>query len=484
MNQFIYLHELDSTRLSRREVLAGQDAMFYQIVNKGNCVVVTYNQLTDAPSFLYPLKWQETYQQMLQLFENGSIKVARYIDRTPGGGLRETRTAAQYVLHAVSKALGAVEQGADTFIFSALPVKRNNRPMLETLRDAIQFSDPARIEDLVAIAQDPTRRSDWDALGIADISLSDLEYILRYVRLILHLSQEPLSHISAKSIDDPISLLPDYLSAALAAEPSPSEHPSLYPHFTSACALLRRLKEEIPASKQFSRSPWLAPLLDMAEEATEEDLPTILLAEAIINLCYNYTVEENIRDISKRYGSLTDGFLPDFIQRLDAFWQESLAGLHIFNDKQSSDLGISPRELPNWALAVSTRNETARLRSLPTQPIENADALWRRRSRWGLQKKLLSSLIYLPLFLLLEWAINFLETLLTEPNAISLPTWEHLLPLLLSAACTTFFLGLISGWISRRMTIPDIADTLSNVWHSMRDLFSLRRVQNGGKSHE
>ena len=319
MNQFVYLHELDSTRLSREEVLIGQQAMFYEIINKGNCVVITYNQLTDAPAFLYPLKWQDTYEKMLQLFENGSIKVARYVDRTPGGSFRETRTAAQYVLHAVSKALGSVENEADTFIFSALPVKRNNRPMLETIRDAVQFSDPARIEDLISAAGDPNRKDEWPALGIADIPVEDLEYILRYVRLILHLSQQPLAHIPAKPTSEPIWLLPDYLSAVLSATPSAETYPALFPLFSQAQEVLRRFAQEIPMHKQYSRSPWLTLLLDWFEDASEAEKPVILMAEAIVNLCYNYTVEDNIRDICKSYSGNETGFLPDFFEHLNTF---------------------------------------------------------------------------------------------------------------------------------------------------------------------
>ncbi len=479
MNQTVYLHALDSTRLSRAEVLAGQQALYHQILCKGNCVAITYNQLTDAPAFLYPLKYQETYEQMLQLFENGSLKVSRYIDRTPGGGLRETRTAAQYVLHALSKALGTAETGADTFIFSALPVRRNNRPMLEALRDAIQFSDPARIRDLIAAASDSRRQAEWASLGIADIPLADLEYIHRYVSLILHLSQEPLSHISAKPITEPIWLLPDYLSAALHGEEGLPHTSPLQPHFSTAAALLRRLADELPQNKQYSRSPWLAILLDMAEDAAEEEMAGILMAEAIVNLCYNYTVEENIQNISKRYADNTSGFLPDFLQQLEQFWQETQDGLHIFNDKQSGDLGITKEELPSWALAVSTRNATVLLDSGDLQPGEDEDACWRKRSRWALGKKILSALVYVPLFLVLECGLSLLETLLTEPGAMAFPTWSEIPAMLLSAVCTAFFFGLISGLLSRYVAIPDIADTLSSIWHSARDLMALRRTQKG-----
>ena len=45
MRRFVYLFELDSVRNSKKEIQKGQQALFEEIVKKGNTVVLSFNQL-------------------------------------------------------------------------------------------------------------------------------------------------------------------------------------------------------------------------------------------------------------------------------------------------------------------------------------------------------------------------------------------------------------------------------------------------------
>lgn len=47
MREYVYLFELDSVRKTDEEIIAGQKALYNEIVNNGNIVVLTYNQLVD-----------------------------------------------------------------------------------------------------------------------------------------------------------------------------------------------------------------------------------------------------------------------------------------------------------------------------------------------------------------------------------------------------------------------------------------------------
>lgn len=51
MRRFVYLFELDSVRNSKKEIQRGQQALFEEIVKKGNTVVLSFNQLTDSEAF-------------------------------------------------------------------------------------------------------------------------------------------------------------------------------------------------------------------------------------------------------------------------------------------------------------------------------------------------------------------------------------------------------------------------------------------------
>ena len=52
MKRLVYLYELDSVRNSKKEIVLGQQALFEEIVKKGNTVVLSYNQLTDSEAFI------------------------------------------------------------------------------------------------------------------------------------------------------------------------------------------------------------------------------------------------------------------------------------------------------------------------------------------------------------------------------------------------------------------------------------------------
>lgn len=56
MKRLVYLYELDSVRNSKKEIVLGQQALFEEIVKKGNTVVLSYNQLTDSEAFYMLLK--------------------------------------------------------------------------------------------------------------------------------------------------------------------------------------------------------------------------------------------------------------------------------------------------------------------------------------------------------------------------------------------------------------------------------------------
>ena len=74
MRRFVYLFELDSVRNSKKEIQRGQQALFEEIVKKGNTVVLSFNQLTDSEAFLCAIRDEKAYEQMVQLFALGAIK--------------------------------------------------------------------------------------------------------------------------------------------------------------------------------------------------------------------------------------------------------------------------------------------------------------------------------------------------------------------------------------------------------------------------
>ncbi|MBE6747414.1 MAG: hypothetical protein E7558_08215 [Ruminococcaceae bacterium] len=56
MRKYVYLFELDSVRKTDAEIIAGQRALYDEIVKNGNIVVLTYNQLIDSTHLLTVVK--------------------------------------------------------------------------------------------------------------------------------------------------------------------------------------------------------------------------------------------------------------------------------------------------------------------------------------------------------------------------------------------------------------------------------------------
>lgn len=48
--KYVYLFELDSVRKTDEDIIEGQKAIYNEIVQQGNIVVMTYNQLVEGMS--------------------------------------------------------------------------------------------------------------------------------------------------------------------------------------------------------------------------------------------------------------------------------------------------------------------------------------------------------------------------------------------------------------------------------------------------
>ena len=46
--KYVFLFELDSVRKTDEDIIEGQKAIYNEIVQQGNIVVMTYNQLVDS----------------------------------------------------------------------------------------------------------------------------------------------------------------------------------------------------------------------------------------------------------------------------------------------------------------------------------------------------------------------------------------------------------------------------------------------------
>lgn len=129
MNKQVYLFELDSVRKTDAEIKKGQDALYDEILGNGNTVILSMNQITDSKSILCMLYDEKKYEFLKTYLMSGKIKISRF---------GTVRTASQYIQNAIDKNLA---KNNDVFIFSALPVKSNQKRLLLLMKEVLVNAD-------------------------------------------------------------------------------------------------------------------------------------------------------------------------------------------------------------------------------------------------------------------------------------------------------------------------------------------------------
>lgn len=478
MDELVYLFELDSVRSTPEEILLGQWALFREVALKGNRVVLTFNQLTDSQSFLCAVGEEESRSQILELFRMGAMKYSRYAppgyyDGLPGqrrqaltdqlaacrrehgelfrqGALkayeplpdrapqRVIRTASHYVQDSVERCLNDT---GETFLFSALPFRSTDRTVLRAISYALQYSDPAVLDTCPAPGEGDRQR---------------LDFARAYVELLLSLSREPLAVNPERQVRSrPMTAVLEQVFQACRQDPPRLEYP-LWEQMGRGARVLERLWDRVAAQGSPNRrSDWYAALL--AEEGPREDR---CMAEAIVDLCYNYTMAGSISGLEGSLGE-SAGFPPEFLERLAAYWADGQTGVHRFLRPDSTDAAPRPAgALPPWDTAA---------RLLKTVPA--AGATWERRMLGSHLRQVRNVALYLLAFLITSLLLDSLEggvTTLGERGQIN----EAVL-----ALGNIVLFGIAGSLLSWWLKLPDILDSVKQLGHTVLDVVRLFRAR-------
>ena len=490
MDKLVYLYELDSVHNSPREILRGQQALFEEIVLNGNQVVLTFNQLTDSQAFLCAIRDPRTYPHMLELFRLGVLKISRFAPHRSGELLNEEgeerlrdqvkecrasyerlfqdgvlksypplspnapqrvlRTASHYIQNSVEKCLN---DDNDSFLFSGLPFRTQDKEILSALSYALQYSDPSVLDTCPGAFRFPSE----DGLDGESRAQERRDYVRRYVEMILQLSREPLAanpektgaRVSFEEMLDRILRV----CAGLSLEPE-DEMAQLLPQ---ALEWLNTLRQTAfgPERPIRNRSNWYKALSRSGSE------PAVLLAEAVVDLCYNYTMEASITGVARHYRDDDTSFREDFLCRLRLYWEDGKQGIHQFQKGDQRTLSASvPDKMPPWSVAVRLlRSAPARTEQTDDRGeavYESTDAKGKRGWYWrighSLLKQLGTALIYFALFLAISFALDVLENVLLDMGTQL--QFNRFLLLLFNIV----LFGLLGSALSARFGLPDILD--------------------------
>lgn len=469
MNNLIYLYELDSVRNSPEEVEYAQQALFEELVMNGNIVVLSFNQLTDSKSFVSLIQDNNFYPNIIKLFKNGWIRVSLYCPY---------RTASQYMQEAISKCLiedeGTME---NTFLFSALPVKTTEKNLLKHMADALKFSD------LQLLEVNKDRFTDEDGQLDEAANNNRIQYLTRYLHMILTISQEKLAFNEPKisNNNERRNCFLDYIIEArkiLASSPNKT--------FSEAALEIQKLEQSLCGKNGIqNRSIWHKYLQDSREQKELNFSPDLdKIIEGVIDLCYNFQVENSINGVLKHY--LEEEFENEFLLRLKCYLQ--LEPYHNFLQPESNEWRAIPaRKDLKWSTAARIHDKPlgdfrfSRF-NIPKAPdIKDymnevyEQVLINHRKKWEAQKwKLLIGRFFILgmnalIFFMLNCLIGKIQN---DFGSLSNNVWINLL-------ITIFFFGLINSWIMQVLCIPDVLETAKNIRTSIIDFKVMWKTQRG-----
>lgn len=345
--RYVYLYELDSVRKSDQQVIKGQQALFDEIVCNGNCVVLSLNQLTDSRAILSMLRTKQQMNTLLQLFQKGHLKYARFED---------CRTPSYYIQKSIEE--------KRNFIYSSLPMKSNQYYLQKEVLEALKYADLSKFSDLI----EKQNKNDH-ALPVFDEyidghfkssvlgkeeALETLSYLKRFIEVILKISMYdayalPITEYTTEYPQVPFATFMEHI---LSFE---SENAL----FTETKSILKEIGQQLSHhhKNKNSRSEWLLCLLNKKREYSKQ---LFAFAECIIHLCYNYTVEYSIYNVSKHYeiSSLFQSdhtsFQNDFFARLQYEWKQDIDydQEYLYEESNQFQWFDAEKLCPDWDLAL------------------------------------------------------------------------------------------------------------------------------------
>lgn len=458
MNKLVYLEELDSVRNTPDEIKIGQQALYEEIVINGNKVVLTFNQVLDSRAFLSAIENEKQYQHIIELFQKGYLRFSSYTQQHTDGSKLIIGSASQYIQGSIQKALANEQE--ETYIFSGLPITRNEKNLLQLLYEAIQYSNPAILERYPDYKNDKER----------------LDYLQRYVKTVLQMSVEKLGNNPVK--DPSGKTLTQFLEWIMQfpADTFWADKPELLTQFKEAILCLKTIQKELKAPN--NRSNWHKLLKDTKPKGH-------LMAEAIVNVAYNYTVEDSIANISKHYKDGDDhDFFQDFDFRFNKYWAECAEQKHQLcaPEKSSHELYKDWTGMPHWATAtrlIANRNVIKQLEKRESQAKKTAtlyEANYRKeKNSWNARTVLLLCMQFV-IAIIISFVIHgFNETSSAVENFIG--GWlaafgiggDNLTIFLTNFLIYTIGFGTIWSLLQMILNLPDIAENLKKLCLSIYD---------------
>lgn len=501
MNKLVYLFELDSVRITDKQMELAMKALTREILVYGNTVVITYNQLVDSRFFLSLLNDDRWAEDILKLFRLGKIKISQF---------GQIRTPSQYLLNSALNS-------SDEFIFSGLPIRSSQKSLIALAKRSLMYSDltelseyingPRKKEERDELLREYTKDEEDGKIKIMPCKLDDekkedlLRDLYAALNLILRISNIQNAYNPAK---DTGAIKIDLSLYGFFERVVKCVHPNI-PEWVNAIATLTFIfDEEEEGGKKVlkdknKRSEIKNRIYNKYNASDKSDMTrrAYSLAEAIIDLCYNYTCESSISNVSRHYdidefhdkaGSY-ETFVDDFLRRLAQYYGDGGCCASCFLTGETNDFKLY--EFKNsWfcnlkrTVRLVEYTSAGFLKNAPTDKLypyeyqlEEQRKTQHRRIILGFVNKVIWTIIYLASTLAIANINGFWESIIdheVETGLFSIFPPIRLIAIVIPFLLVFDVIGTLFDFITKRLrlNIPSPGECLGNLISLVVDCIS------------
>lgn len=305
MNKKVYLHELDCSMETPYEIKRGQWALYDQIVNQGNIVVLSYFEVIDSCTFytLYNSS-EDNKNAILSLLKSGRIKL---------NGFKDRRTPAQCLIEQIKL---YINENEFPYLFSVLDndflnkkvlyiredgkEKKLYNNLLQPLKRSIIYNDPLFFDRLYLNFNKINNRYTYKENNLDEKNY--IKYIENYVRMVLEISSiencvdydGESNYISIKEIYDDFIDFSDCNNDAV-------KYTDDKISWNDICDKLKSLSKNFLDSDFNKREQWYIKIDRFLNNANDREKEILHISKAIIDSIYNMSVASSVRSSNIDY---------------------------------------------------------------------------------------------------------------------------------------------------------------------------------------
>ena len=342
-----------------------------------------------------------------------------------------------------------MQSNSDAFLFSGIPVKCTDKALLEKIKRSLAYGDLTLLEE--------TRNT----FEVESTEWEKIDYIMRYVRMILILSMEKLAMNPGKENIE-YSFI-DYMNEIILICESETDQ-----RLTQCAKLLSEIKEQLDSIQcSNNRTNWI----NYINEFDESEIAN--MAEAMVDLCYNYTIEESISGVARHFLD-REGFKKDLLNRFYQYWEEYQRKIHFFHKGDSEQVAETEAGVLFWDTAVRVADSHLLEEE---KEYEKAYDSQKKKWRWSrnirIGKWFATAAFYIIVFFLVDYVLGCIE----EQFLVTLTSVR--INKIIGAVVDTFCFGVLGSWLSEKFGLVDVLECVKNIKIGCKDIYRVKNTEIG-----